>query len=289
MLRQRWVTWSALRSLLASLLLLTVAGCHVLFYANLLDGENYEKGGWAPQTPTAPQRPWRSSHSAVLAMATNLNQNDYEIFVGSLRATGYDGHIILGIRPDTSSEIIEYLEMQNVTMHRFYKADKCTYDGYLNNEGKPLDMNNPPSGHPWQCPKEYPDYKITHARFALYKDWLVGCEGCTDGIMLTDARDSFFQAGKSFISMMMCVCACVCGEERDAGVKMKLSLSLSLSLSSIYFSNAQHILPPHIRRILLLLYRSFPNRCENEIAASHPIVRGDRGLSEWTDVQRPVG
>ncbi|KAL3763446.1 hypothetical protein ACHAW5_010236 [Stephanodiscus triporus] len=164
----------------------------VLFYASLLDSENdknYEKGGrLPPKTPTAPQRPWRSSHSAVLAMATNLNLNDYQIFVGSLRATGYDGHIILGIRPDTSSDIIEYLEMQNVTMYRFYKADKCTYDGYLNNEGKPLDMTN------WQCPKEYPDYKITHARFVLYKDWLVGCEGCTDGIMLTDARDSFFQA-----------------------------------------------------------------------------------------------
>ena len=35
-------------------------------------------------------------------------------FVGSLRATGYDGHIILGVSKDLSPEILEYFKEMNV-------------------------------------------------------------------------------------------------------------------------------------------------------------------------------
>ena len=149
------------------------------------------------------QRPWDSSKSAVLAMATNMDLHQYQTFVGSLRATGYSGHIILGISPDASSEIIDYLETNKVTIRKYVKADRCTYDGYINNEGKALDMNHPPSHHPWQCPVEYPDYKMTHGRFVLYRDWLIECTECSDGIMLTDARDAYFQAGEIFVSFRL--------------------------------------------------------------------------------------
>lgn len=50
--------------------------------------------------------------------------------------------------------------------------------------------------HEWNCPKAYPDYKITWARFLLYKDWLAECPSCTDGVMLTDVRDAVFQSGE---------------------------------------------------------------------------------------------
>jgi hypothetical protein len=140
--------------------------------------------------------PWDSSRCAVLAMATNMGLGEYQTFVGSLRATGYSGRIVLGISHDASSEIIDYLNANGVTMRKYIKAEKCTYDGYVNNEGKVLDMNHPPSHHPWQCSAEYPDYKMTHGRFVLYKDWIVECTECTDGIMLTDARDAYFQAGE---------------------------------------------------------------------------------------------
>jgi hypothetical protein len=173
-----------------------IIGCYSLFLIGglllpLLDGGG---GGIASSQP----RPWDSSKSAVLAMATNMHLGEYQAFVGSLRSTGYSGRIILGISPDASSEVVDYLEANMVTIRRYAKADRCTYDGYTSNEGKALDMNHPPSRHPWQCPVEYPDYKMTHARFVLYRDWIAECPDCTDGIMLTDARDAYFQAGEVF-------------------------------------------------------------------------------------------
>jgi hypothetical protein len=136
---------------------------------------------------------WQSKNSAVLAMATNMHIDDYQRFVGSLRATGFSGTIILGISDNASDEIRTYLSSQQVIM-KDYVVGKCTYSGQVGNEGKPIDMENPPSNHPWKCPKAYPDYKQTHARFVLYKDWIMNdCVQCTDGIMLTDARDAYYQ------------------------------------------------------------------------------------------------
>ena len=196
-------TLSMLQFLVAAPFLVLVATV-VVFYAGFFRGGGAEDGlAIAPTNAKDDARsyslastPWRSSHSAVLALATNMRLDEYRTFVGSLRATGYSGRIVLGISEDAPSDVVEYLTSQAVTVHRYVKADRCTYDGYVGNEGRPIDMNDPPSGHGWQCPKEYPDYKITHARFALYKDWIEGCPSCTDGIMLTDARDSFFQAGE---------------------------------------------------------------------------------------------
>lgn len=59
-------------------------------------------------------------------------------------------------------------------------------------KGNIIDMQK---SREWHCPKTYPDYKITWARFPLYKDWLSACTSCTDGVMLTDVRDVFFQSG----------------------------------------------------------------------------------------------
>jgi len=200
---RRPYTLSMLQFLVAAPFLV-LAATVVVFYAGFSRGGGAEDGlAIAPtnakddaRSSSLASTPWRSSHSAVLAVATNMHLDEYRIFVGSLRATGYSGRIILGISENAPSDVVEYLMSQAVTVHRYVRADGCTYDGYVGNEGRPIDMNDPPSGHGWQCPREYPDYKITHARFALYKDWIEGCPSCTDGIMLTDARDSFFQAGE---------------------------------------------------------------------------------------------
>lgn len=106
---------------------------------------------------------WRSSHSAVLAMATNYDMETYQTFIGSLRATGYDGHIILGVSENPSEELASYCALQNVTMQ--------------------------PQEH-----GKYDEYKVSHKRFFTYTDWIRDCNTCTDGIMLTDFRDAFFQA-----------------------------------------------------------------------------------------------
>ena len=137
---------------------------------------------------------WVSSNSAVLSLTAGLNLDTYKQFVGSLRATGYSGHIILGISNNAPSDVLSYLAEQNVTTHVIEPAEKCTYNGTIGNRGVPIDMHSGP--HPFRCPKAYPDYKITWARFPLYKDWLEDCPSCTDGIMLTDARDAYFQAGE---------------------------------------------------------------------------------------------
>ena len=137
---------------------------------------------------------WESSKSAVLSLTAGLNLDTYKQFVGSLRATGYSGHIILGISNNAPSDVLSYLAEQNVTTHIIEPAEKCTYNGTIGDKGVPIDMHSGP--HPFRCPKAYPDYKITWARFPLYKDWLEDCPSCTDGIMLTDARDAYFQAGE---------------------------------------------------------------------------------------------
>ena len=133
---------------------------------------------------------WDSSKSAVLGLASGYSRYVYEGFVGSLRATGFSGHIILAIAKDAPPDVISYLAEQNVTTKYVEKAEKCTYNGTIGEKGVPIDMQ---SSHEWKCPKDYPDYKITWARFLYYRDWLNDCPSCTDGVMLTDVRDAFFQ------------------------------------------------------------------------------------------------
>ncbi len=147
--------------------------------------------------PTSSKSRWESSKSAVLGLASGYPRSVYEGFVGSLRATGFSGHIILAIAKDAPSDVVSYLSEQNVTMKYVERADKCTYDGAIDDRGIPIDMSK--SGE-WKCPKEYPDYKITWARFLYYRDWLKDCPSCTDGVMLTDVRDAFFQKDPFVVS-----------------------------------------------------------------------------------------
>ena len=128
---------------------------------------------------------WDSSKSAVLGLGTGYPLNVYKRFVGSLRATGFSGHIILGISKATSERVLNYLAAENVTIHIVEFAKKCTYDGAEGHDGKPFDG--------MKCLKDYPDWKVTWGRFGLYKEWLGACTECTDGIILTDIRDAYFQ------------------------------------------------------------------------------------------------
>jgi hypothetical protein len=131
-------------------------------------------GGDAPRMMAAGGvKKWRSSNSAVLAMATNMGMIEFYTFVGSLRATGFSGNIILGISDWAGDDVVNYLKSQNVTMK--FQGEK------------------------------YSEYKVSHARFFLYRDWIENCTACTDGIMLTDFRDAYFQAGESHHDIARCV------------------------------------------------------------------------------------
>ena len=149
-------------------------------------------------------------------MASSSQLDEHVRFVGSLRATGYDGKIILGISPDSSPEIIEYLDSQNVIYHRIHRSETgCKYNGtegaepmYMtyddNGIGTPRRIIIDADGTGWNCPREYREYKLTWARFFYYRDWLLSeldCNvrergECADGIMITDYRDAYFQAGE---------------------------------------------------------------------------------------------
>ena len=133
---------------------------------------------------------WDSSKSVVMGMINGYHLSIYETFVGSLRATGYPGHIILGVANDAPKGTIDYLNSQNVTIKYIENAERCTYNGTKLNNGKIVNMQKEWG---WKCTKDHPDYKLSWGRFVHYKDWLDECTKCTDGVILTDVRDAYFQ------------------------------------------------------------------------------------------------
>lgn len=131
-----------------------------------------------------PQK-WNSAKSVVIGLASGYNLDVYKRFVGSLRATGFNGHIILGISSDPPQDVTDYLQQQNVTT-KPVDIGRCTYYNATMENGKPL-LNQ-------KCATSYPQYKIQWGRFPMAKDWLLDCEECTNGVMLTDTRDAYFQS-----------------------------------------------------------------------------------------------
>jgi hypothetical protein len=129
---------------------------------------------------------WDPAKCVVIGLAVGYSLEVFETFVGSLRATGYPGHIILGIAVNTDQQTRDYLAKHGVTVKEVPSAEQCSYN-YTSN----------PFQEPPKCAKDYPDYKIQWGRFPLAADWLRECKDCTDGVMLTDTRDAYFQADPS--------------------------------------------------------------------------------------------
>lgn len=123
------------------------------------------------------------ANATVIGMATRYGLNTFVRFVGSLRNTGYEGHIILGVSPKEDTKhaskiqegVMEYLSSQNVTMKHI---EYVTCHHQLGNEG---------------CSNPYPDIKNRWSRFPLARDWLEECASCTGPVLIMDVRDSFFQ------------------------------------------------------------------------------------------------
>ena len=117
---------------------------------------------------------WRSSMSAVIGLAMGYELKTYQIFVGSLRATGYDGHIILGVQTDMPPEIAAYLASHNVTTKEVVMGI-CTYFGHKEMDGNHILKQ--------KCCQAYPEYKIQWSRFLLARDWLKECTECTGRLL----------------------------------------------------------------------------------------------------------
>jgi len=186
-LTRRWISNRRLTSLAGIL----VIGLVCLFTTLIIfritpSDESYLLTGGVISAPASSSKKWDSSKCAVIALAAGYSLDIYQVFVGSLRATGYNGHIILGVAPNISPDAQKYLEVNNVTTKTVKLAKKCTYYNYTQHNGNPL-VNQ-------KCAEAYPDYKIQWGRFPLAMDWLNECKECTDGVMLTDTRDAYFQS-----------------------------------------------------------------------------------------------
>jgi Glycosyltransferase family 17 len=136
----------------------------------------------------SPHRPYQndgdSSTASVIALATNYDIRTYKRFVGSLRRSGYTGHIMLGLAPNPSRHIVHYLHSRNVTIHALSWVN-CTY---TRDASMPEDIFQKT-----KCASPYPDIKIRWSRFPLARDWLRACSACTGPVLITDARDVIFQ------------------------------------------------------------------------------------------------
>jgi hypothetical protein len=125
-----------------------------------------------------------SSTASVIALATNYDIRTYKRFVGSLRRSGYTGHIMLGLAPNPSRHIVHYLHSRNVTIHILSWVN-CTYTRDASMPGDIFQKT--------RCTSPYPDIKIRWSRFPLARDWLQACSTCTGPVLITDARDVIFQ------------------------------------------------------------------------------------------------
>jgi len=125
-----------------------------------------------------------SSTATVMGVATGYGIDVYERFVGTLRKSGFKGHIILGVAPDVDEGILKYFRYRNVTA-KIMKWTDCTYKKPENHKNDIFKKTT--------CADPYPDIKIRWSRFPLARDWLEECKTCTGPVLIMDVRDSYFQ------------------------------------------------------------------------------------------------
>lgn len=131
-----------------------------------------------------------SSTATVMGMASGYKFDTYRKFVGSLRMTGYSGHIILGVQPDLDDLSKRYLKARNVTI-QYLDYAPCAFEPFGNPQ---KDDENTHLKERNTCVKPYVDIKLRWSRFPLARDWLEACETCTGPVLITDVRDVYFQA-----------------------------------------------------------------------------------------------
>jgi hypothetical protein len=127
-----------------------------------------------------------SKNATVMGMAYNYDVRSVKPFVETLRLSGYKGNIIMGISPEPREGLEDYLQSRNVITKKL-KMVNCS-----NPIIKEKSMNSHQS-EVAMCADPHPDLKIRWGRFALFKDYLLECEGCTGPVLIADVRDMFFQ------------------------------------------------------------------------------------------------
>jgi hypothetical protein len=139
-------------------------------------------------TYLGPLRTEGSKHATVMAMASGYGLSVYRNYVGSLRKSGFEGKIILGVKPPLQSDVEQYFAEQNVTP-KILQFVNCTFEPLVRKNDK-IDSHVKEQN---TCAHPYSDIKLRWSRFPLLRDWLEECEECTGPVLISDARDVFFQ------------------------------------------------------------------------------------------------
>ena len=112
----------------------------------------------------------------VIGVAVNYGMEEFRRFVGTLRATGYIGTILLGVGADLSKECTRYLKRHHVEI-------RIVQQGKLTPVAKEEDGVN--SGF----------YSVALPRWELYREWIEEkqFDDVNTQFFLTDTRDVYFQ------------------------------------------------------------------------------------------------
>jgi len=124
-------------------------------------------------------------HDAVMGLAAYpRNMATFRRLVGSLRATGYDGHIILGVHSQIPASEEEYLQFMDVT---YYLVEFIDCDDSIQTEASGGGAVRS------KCSKGLENLKLEWGRFEMCRQWLHACKECTGWNLVMDTRDLFFQ------------------------------------------------------------------------------------------------
>jgi len=113
---------------------------------------------------------------SVVTIAMGYTLPSYQLFVGSLRHSGFQGNIIIGLQGDAAKDIISYLLSQGCDI-QYVSFGSCP------------SQKNPHK----KCISSYTTADNSWLRFRLAVDWLESCDSCVGQVLYIDFFNSFFQ------------------------------------------------------------------------------------------------
>ena len=124
-----------------------------------------------------------------VVMGLALYNNGYKMyyrFVKSLRGTGFDGHIIIGVHQDLEPQVLDMFKKYEVTAYGVEIAD-CNFDKNSNTSAGSGGIIRS------KCSKGI-NLNLEMGRYEMYRQWLEDCTKCSNWVLMMDIRDSFFQS-----------------------------------------------------------------------------------------------
>lgn len=124
-------------------------------------------------------------HDVVMGLASwpSSAMNVFTTLVGSLRYSGFDGHIILGVHPNISQDEQSYLAKMDVT---FYAVHVVPCAAAISGDSGDNAVRS-------NCAKGTEYLTLEKGRFEMSRQWLHACKQCTGWALAMDTRDVFFQ------------------------------------------------------------------------------------------------